>query len=281
MPDRDAVFVLGLGAQRSATTWLWWYLNIQPDSDLGPLKEYHVWDARDVPGLGYFSERGLLGRARRRLGRRRRGHRAAGDPLRERMQRDPEVYFDHFAGLLAAPGVRLTADITPSYGALGAGSLARIRDGFGARGIEVRVVFLMRDPVQRCHSAVMLRRHAARFRPLRGTEAELRRYARSPQARLRTDYPRTLAAIDAVFGPEETFLGFYETLFTVAEVERLSAFLGIEPDPGRALNRVHAITPTTPLSPRTTAAVRAQYADVYDACAARFPQTRELWTPAP
>lgn len=53
MADRDAVFVLGLGAQRSATTWLWWYLNTQPDSDLGPLRGFHVWDALGVPELGY------------------------------------------------------------------------------------------------------------------------------------------------------------------------------------------------------------------------------------
>jgi hypothetical protein len=288
-PD-DAVFVLGLGAQRAATTWLWWYLRQHEETDLGALKEYHVWDAVGVSGLGYFSHVSPLARLRRGLARRGRGRvgsrlarrprRRGADLLRERLQRDPEQYFDYFAGLLARDGVRLTADITPSYCALDAETLGRIREGFRARGIDVRVVYLMRDPVERCRSAVMLRRHAARVPPLRGLERELRRYAVGRQARLRTDYPRTLAAIDAAFDPEQVFLGFYETLFTAEEVERLSRFLGIEPAVDLALNRVHGIQESEPLSPRTTAYVREAYADVYAACAERFPVTREIWSSA-
>ena len=37
-------FVLGLGAQKSGSTWLHSYLNHFSFSDFGPVKEYHIWD---------------------------------------------------------------------------------------------------------------------------------------------------------------------------------------------------------------------------------------------
>jgi len=37
-----------------------------------------------------------------------------------------------------------------------------IQDGFERRGVTLKVIFLMRDPIQRCWSAVRMRRRNAR-----------------------------------------------------------------------------------------------------------------------
>ena len=45
-------FLLGLGAQKAGTSWLWRYLKSHPQAALGPLKEFAVWQtvlAPDAP----------------------------------------------------------------------------------------------------------------------------------------------------------------------------------------------------------------------------------------
>ena len=229
----DKTFVLGLGAQKAATSWVHRYLRRLPEADFGAIKEYHVWDALRVPEFGYFSPLTPLARAKS-LVRLATGGNARPDALRRRFCRDTKAYFDYFAELLDRDGIRLTGDITPSYGALPAETLREIRAGFDARGIPIRAFFLMRDPVERCHSAV--RMHKRDGKPREGVDIRLdedealRRYVTGAEARLRTEYHHTLAAIDAVFDADEVFFGFYETIFTEPEVERLSAFFGVAPD---------------------------------------------------
>ena len=42
-------FLLGLGAQKAGTAWMHRYLESSPQCDPGFRKEYHVWDAVDLP----------------------------------------------------------------------------------------------------------------------------------------------------------------------------------------------------------------------------------------
>ena len=46
-------FILGLGFQKCGTSWLYRYLQQCRKFDGGELKEYHVWDAIDIPLLSY------------------------------------------------------------------------------------------------------------------------------------------------------------------------------------------------------------------------------------
>ena len=139
----------------------------------------------------------------------------------------------------------------------------------------------MRDPVERCHSAV--RMHKRDGKPREGVDIRLdedealRRYVTGAEARLRTEYHHTLAAIDAVFDADEVFFGFYETIFTEPEVERLSAFFGVAPDLDFVEHKVNVSSKAKGLAPETAAFVRETYGEVYAACAERFPVTREIW----
>lgn len=281
--ERPKTFVLGLGAQKAATSWVHRYLRHYPEADFGAIKEYHVWDVLRVPHFSHSSP--LTPRTRiRSIGKRLLGRDVVPDRLRRRFCADTETYFDYFAGLLAPENIRLTGDITPSYSALPPETLAEIRDGFAARGIAAKAVFLMRDPVERCHSVVRMHKRDRKSREsvdirLADDEA-LRRYATSPDAQLRTRYDRTLAAIDAAFPPEDVFTGFYETIFTEPEVRRLSAFFGVEPELGFVETKVNVSFKTRALAPETEAFLRAEFAPVYAACAERFPITREIWQAA-
>lgn len=50
--------------------------------------------------------------------------------------------------------VEQVCDITPSYSMLSAGDFAIVRDGLEAKGFDVKVVFLMRDPLERLWSSI-------------------------------------------------------------------------------------------------------------------------------
>ena len=42
-------FLLGVGCQKGGTAWMHRYLEASPQCDPGFRKEYHVWDALDLP----------------------------------------------------------------------------------------------------------------------------------------------------------------------------------------------------------------------------------------
>ena len=58
-------------------------------------------------------------------------------------------YFNYFKHLLSKPAIKLTGDITPSYSMLDSNAFADIKNGLESVGLRVKVVFLMRDPVER------------------------------------------------------------------------------------------------------------------------------------
>ncbi|WP_200181340.1 sulfotransferase domain-containing protein [Ectothiorhodospira mobilis] len=201
----DKTVVLGLGGQKCGTTWVHRYISADRSFVDGLVKEYHVWDRREIK---------LFKGMRRNLS----GIRCREDAWMWALERFPGLYFKHFSRLLEDGGI--AADITPSYSGLTASCLARIRDEFESKGVKVKVIFLMRDPVQRCISAV--KHNRARGGNREGvpravgfTEA-LDVYYQSEHAMLRTKYENTVNNIDRVFGDDQVFLwhlrrSFYPT----------------------------------------------------------------------
>ena len=132
-------FVLGLGFQKCGTSWLYRYLQQSEKFDGGELKEYHIWDAIDIPIMSYniVKRPGLI---RNMLDK--------SNYLRYRMQTNNESYFDYFESIFSDT-VTITADITPSYSGLQKSRLSSIYSGFKQRDIECKAVMLLRDPVDR------------------------------------------------------------------------------------------------------------------------------------
>lgn len=270
-------FLLGVGCQKGGTTWLHDYLQRSDETDLGFLKEYHVFDALDLPSSKAFRQR-VQANARKAL-------KTPGMPsekrskilLRLQFLLDSGSYFDYFHYLLLRdPRVRLTADITPAYAGLSVERLAHIRDGFAMRGVPVKVIFLMRDPFERVWSAVRMsfRKHREKdpdAKILKKSEEErlLEIYTKSPQV-LRTRYDRTMECIEQVFPPENIHYEFYESLFTEAAVSRICNFLEIETVPADFGKFVNASPKTANVSERAKDEVMQYYRSVYDAVAARF-----------
>lgn len=268
-------FVLGLGAPKSGTTWLYRYIANQECSDMGLRKEYRVLPQlfRDTPLRSRFNFRrlvrwqGLLPVVDR------------GQLLRLRMIAQPGHYEHYFASLVEGRNTWLTGDISPGYMTLDAEQLLDVAGRLQIAGFHVKVVFLMRDPVERCWSEARMRKRNgdAGFDGLSDADA-LRTIFHDREVAARTRYDRTIAAIEAAFDPGDVFMGLYEEFFTPTEVDRLSTFLGVPSNHTMLGTRVNRTEKQGPLNSELTAEVRDFFAPVYDACNARFPQTRELWT---
>lgn len=277
-------FLLGVGAQKAGTTWLHDHLAASPQCVAGYRKEYHVLDALDLPSERWMHDR-IAMRARRE------GRRAVeGEPVdasglhRAAMLYDPELWVDYFLGLLSRdPAYRLTLDMTPAYGLLSTSRLSWVRAQFAARGVRTVSVFLMRDPVDRIWSQLRMEqsRRPERF-PL-DSATQVRELHEQPSYALRSRYEHTLAALDAAFMPEEVHVGFYESLFTLEQVDAVSALTGIDSHPPELDVRINASPQATEQLPEATVReVARALAPTYAAVAARFPHLdlTSLWPSA-
>ncbi|SMX48313.1 hypothetical protein [Maliponia aquimaris] len=274
-------FFLGLGGQKCGSTWIQSYLARQTGSDFGRLGEYQAWEHHlgGVFARYRAPEPSLLAKLRART------KVALGAPepaahLRWRLQQDGDAYFDYFAGLLDRPGITRTGDISPSYAALPAARLADLRDRLSTRGMTVKVLFSMRDPVDRIRSHMRMEMDKGRLPPSTDNDTPLAAFYAGPEAEARTRYDTTLDALEAVFAPQDRFVTTFETLFTAHGIAELSRFADVPVDPQAGMRAVNARAKGSGVSEDLEAEIARHYAPVYQAVARRLPQVAEVWPSA-
>ena len=148
----EKTFLLGVGCQKGGTSWLHNYLSKHPNTNMGFAKEYHIFDALTIPACErHRDEKSRYSFVFKDMKYKLWPRRLLGVKLRREFYSDTGKYFDYF-DRIAEPsdGVTLTGDITPSYAGLSPEVYKEIKDGAEARGFRVKVIFLMRDPVERC-----------------------------------------------------------------------------------------------------------------------------------
>lgn len=265
-------FLLGVGCQKGGTSWIHDYLWHHPQADMGPRKEWHVLDALFVPELRKPRYDRVILQVLRHASAPSASELPAGLVSVAASLLDLSQYFDQFHyRLLRDPSRRLVGDITPSYAALPVEAFELVRDGFAARGVEVRVLFVLRDPVERCWSQVrMMRRDNpdAAFPP---SEAEHLRRAHTTWAhQVRTRYDQTLARLEAVFPPEALHVALYEQLLTPEGIAALCRFLDLDPAAPDLDRRVFASPKTAALPDDVAGEVATRFAPVYEDARRRF-----------
>ena len=261
-------FLLGAGAQKAGTTWLYRHLKRSAGFVPGFRKEYHVLDVAEVPEQTYMRAR-VLDLAGSSLARLRSGEQATPDDAhalhRLAMIADPDVYLDYFTALLARPGALLTADMTPENALVPAERLRALRLGFADRDVGTAALFLMRDPVERIWSQVRMQHHRTPGRFDESPAATLQRVHAEHQYEVRTRYDHILTRLEQAFPADELTVGFYEELFDPAEVARICGRLGVESATPRLDQRANASPgrdDELPLEIRT--AVARHYREVYE-----------------
>ncbi|MEH6528668.1 MAG: sulfotransferase domain-containing protein [Porticoccus sp.] len=268
LEGKKNTFILGVGAPKAGTTWLYSYLNKSKHSNLGCLKEYHVWDAKFIDLCDGFKVK------IRHFGRKRFSFVRY---LMQNYQGFYECYFRH----LVAGSANITADITPAYCGLSESNLSMVKAKLQHAGFDVKVVFLMRDPVERCWSATRMR-----IRTLTekgevigsiGANQIFKDYFSSDIYGFRTRYENTVKNLRKVFSPSKIYYGVYEEMFEPRNIEKLSQFLGVEFSPEHSGVVKNASPNDTILDEQLIELCRSYYSDTYAFCNEQFPQTRTLW----
>lgn len=266
MSIADKTFFLGVGAQKSGTTWLSHYLASSGKvATFEQVKEYHVWDALHIP------------LCKARLVDRKDRHLRPDWNIRYHLQQSPENYFDHFISLMDSQSKSMSFDISPSYAGLSRDVFALIQRSFAQRNVLTKCIFLMRDPVDRCWSSARkgsLRRTGKRD----VSEEEILALAATAEAEMRTRYDLTMGELEAAFAPDRLYCGLYEEIFVLRDIARLSAFCNVEARPTLLEKPVFASEKGQPLSDEARRTIAARYRHVYEFMAKRFPATTELWS---
>lgn len=275
---KNKIFVLGVGAQKSGTTWLYDYLNSHPNTDMGFTKEYHIFDAL------YLSSRQvkvnfLQNRINKIVNSKQKPN--AGDIALLRFLGNTNIYFQYFNSLVQKnQDIFLTGDITPVYSALSQEVFTEIKDKLKKLGFKIKVVFMMRDPVERCISAsrMHLRKSGVTVTEALEIEHITQNYA-AEDYQIRGRYDRTIQNIEAVFDSSEIHYVFYEELFTEKSIKEICDYLEIPFTPPDFNHNPNKSRTSNKIPDALKQEIAEFYKPVYDTVSARFGEKRikKIW----
>lgn len=278
-------FLIGLGAQKAGTTWVYRYLREHPDCAMGNIKEMgslrmHFGGEKNkkrrINHITWLSS--ALEKAEQDL----RGGKLSSEHtqfLLDRMENvAADLSFDHYIRYFSTlfqqkPGAMLTGDITPEYGLMSRSELERTKLCLEKAGYRVKALFMMRDPVERCFSAIrMVHRQALQNGdriqsfPHQGfAEKAIKSWHLE-----RSQYEKTVPVVESVFPPEDRFFGFFETFFSTENISDLCGFLGISEIEANLAMRINASPRDEEPSTDEWEEVRAVFKETYDYCAGKF-----------
>lgn len=251
MEFEDKTFILGIGAQKAGTSWLHNYLAHRPDIYM-PKKEMHYFDVKYRPDL----------RSRPRK------HRTNSvSVLKRNIVTDSSglstAYRDYFR-MRVPVRIEYFGEITPSYSLIGIPGFSEIHELFP----KIRLIFIMRDPVERFYSQVRMGRHK-RF--------ERRQQSRSvaqlicdPAYVERSKYETTVADIESVFSTSNILYLFYERLFHQSTIRLLCNFLGVRYVPADFDSVVNPSGPREVIATEIDRLVWETFESTYKFCSAKF-----------
>jgi len=239
-------------------------LSRHPEVWTPPLKELHYFDQRaGEPSFGAPLAR-LLAKQdadnwypwvwRYQLKARLRGHRERFDPkaflwdLRF-FARSPSDRW--YVSLFREGKGKTTGEITPQYSILPEEGVARIRSLMP----DTRILFLMRNPIERAYAASVWRLHMLIARGLlkgqtveEASEEQLREGFEHPEVKAETDYLQILQNWRRYYPDDQIFVGFIEDIHfhPVRLLRHIYGFLGVEASYARKAlkGRVNARSPT-------------------------------------
>ncbi|KYP10025.1 MAG: hypothetical protein A0129_15210 [Limnobacter sp. CACIAM 66H1] len=204
-----------IGAQKAGTTWLYARLREHPEFSLPPIKEMHYFDrSHTYPSPSTLSETKLLSRLLK-PGYIKNGAKTILRALKSRnlglaswwMQYYFRDFSDSWYLKLYEAQTRITGDITPSYSILTREDIARMHE----IAPQARLVFLMRDPIQRAWSQYrMHERHGHSI--ILNDLGTFKAFVDSPAQELRSNYLRTIDLYLDFFDSSQLLLGFYDAI---------------------------------------------------------------------
>jgi hypothetical protein len=282
---RKKQFILGVGAQRTGSTWLRSQLANCARVDLGFCKEYHFFDVLFSPQMQtYHDEPELTHASFPRIQDKIVSIVAAGKSKRlAAFVQSPDRYFNYFDNLWAKKAnVTTVGDFTPSYSMLDRKAFEYAKDELNKRGFSVKVLFIMRDPVERIWS---MKHQEGRMKKILRDVGDVEKPKISLEsftfehAELRTRYERTIHELEQVFDSNDIYYEFYERYISKDRFSMLTDFVGVDsgdPDINTVRNASYM---KDKIDPALATEVANYYKETYQFIESRFgEEIRSLWS---
>jgi len=274
-----------VGAAKAGTSWLHRQLADHPECHFRAIKELHYFDAIEAGRLGRQIDHHQAQQLalKDRLA-------ARGVPATEAQERrltdraewlkvlrrgeDEAAYVDYLTR--GATSAQVVGDMTPAYALLPEARLAQM----GGLSRDVRILYILRDPVERLWSHVRMiaaRRDEAGEVNARRCANILKRVLKGDedQISMRSDYAGALARLGAAVPGGRLMIEVFEDMIAGPGFERICDFLGISRVAGD-LAPVHAGQDLA-MTPDQRQAAAAYLAPQYDAAARALGGMPEAW----
>jgi len=231
--------LIGMGAQKTGTTWLHYNLNRHPCYDCWFAKEWKILAGyRDLCIRQQMVER--FEKNLERMKELKRKKKAMLFRRRAELLRNiDEVLPAKFAEFSGDTKRTVLADLTPANGQLSSFDLKHIMDLAAEYSLSPKFVFRMRDPLSRVLSGTVqvIKREVEKIgekEHVRSTDLNdyIRRYGYRKRIFQRTCYKETVCALDEVAEEKDIHYRFCEDAgYSQAALTSCCEFLGIEPVP--------------------------------------------------
>ncbi|MDH3427403.1 MAG: sulfotransferase [Gemmatimonadota bacterium] len=202
---------LCIGAQKAGTTWLHHNLANHPQVWLPPVKELHYFDyPHRVPLICK-----VVGSSRHHH-RAREGVRRLLSSITDSTLRNwHSRYLFHprgdrwYVSLFSPAPDQIAGEVTPGYAALSDSGVAHVHTVLP----ELKIIFLLRNPIHRIWSAAAMHFSKHGHRSLNDVDPlQLESYFQRSGPQERSNYLRTLKTWEAYFEPRRIFVGFFDQL---------------------------------------------------------------------
>ena len=271
-------FILGVGAQKAGTTWLFKQIKNHPNFKKGVRKEMGVFGF-DVKNLNNFK-----------------GKQEKIEKFINSLRKNPEEYFEYFEKLAAPDEISHVGEMTPIYCDLEESKFKFIRDNLEKYNFEKKIIFLIRDPYKRVLSQFrfMLKRDflksMTRYKIKENPnlivdnlqEKEiisfLRKSYKQGKFRKRTQYEIIIPKLLNVFKKEEVFIDFFEDMFNDGFRDRFIKFSNLKDLVLEYETPTNQSPKLNPIPNEVKSEIINYYKDTYDYISSLFPErTSLLW----
>lgn len=262
------IFILGLGCQKSGTSWLYNYLSKSKNFQKGFTKEYHIWDCIDI---GHQKKE-----LKKKFFKEFKSNFIIGSKLF--LMRNYNNYYFNYFNSLYSKDTQITADITPVYNGLSAERLLMIDNKFKELSIEVKPIIIFRDPVDRIKSDVNMTLRKLNININEQIFKEtLERSYNSTYTKIRSRYANILKATKKVFKDRFKVM-FFENMFTEKGAREISDYCETDYFPEmikKVINpyRNNKSFYTDSLDKK----IRNYYFNEYQYINKNYPETLKLW----
>jgi hypothetical protein len=264
----EKTLILGIGAQKTGTTWLYNYLARRPDVFMSPQKELHYFDIKYRPELSATIEKWLEKKFNKLKERRKSDLTSRQRKVRRTLEHrfkfhnDDAAYKEYFRWIVP-PAVNFYGEITPSYAFVNEDGFRSIRQLFP----HIRIVFIMRDPVERFYSQI---RHVAAKKADPSHAKMIRKHIDDPDFLERSSYEKTIRHLDTIFDKSEVVYLFYENLFEEKAIKVLCEAIGVEYREPKFERVLNSSVPRQEIPENIYGRLREKLEPTYAFCLQRF-----------